>query len=251
MTQPEDFIGRIGDTVSFCVEARGENLTYQWQVSTDGGSSWYDSTGGGYATPRVYGFQVTETRVGNLYRCKVTDGDGNVVYSEPGKIILLTEDWTNTYNADGLRTRRTNGSKTYEYVYNGGQLTRMTVGDDVLTFGYNANGSPMYVQWNDNARYYYVTNLQGDVTAIVSVNGICVVEYTYDAWGNVLSVTGLRADNLGALNPLRYRGYVYDTESTLYYFRCRWGMALTSDNQLFSCIFRHDGVPYRHQLIRR
>jgi hypothetical protein len=38
------------------------------------------------------------------------------------------------------------------------------------------------------------------------------VEYTYDAWGNLLSVTGSLANTLGADNPLRYRGYVYDTQ---------------------------------------
>jgi hypothetical protein len=33
-------------------------------------------------------------------------------------------------------------------------------------------------------------------------------EYTYDAWGKVLTATG----NLAAANPLRYRGYFYDEE---------------------------------------
>lgn len=74
----------------------------------------------------------------------------------------------------------------------------------------------------DDVCYYYVTNIQGDVVAIVSVNGIPVVEYTYDAWGNILSVDGSRADNLGRLNPLRYRGYVYDVETGLYYLQSRY-----------------------------
>jgi YD repeat-containing protein len=57
-----------------------------------------------------------------------------------------------------------------------------------------------------------VTNLQGDVVAILDNTGNPVVEYTYDAWGNLLSVTGSLANTLGADNPLRYRGYVYDTQ---------------------------------------
>ena len=60
------------------------------------------------------------------------------------------------------------------------------------------------------------------MTAIVSVNGIPVVEYTYDAWGNILTITGERADNLGKYNPLRYRGYIDDREYGLYYLQSRY-----------------------------
>ena len=31
--------------------------------------------------------------------------------------------------------------------------------------------------------YYYATNLQGDVVAILDADGNVKVEYTYDAWG--------------------------------------------------------------------
>lgn len=37
-----------------------------------------------------------------------------------------------------------------------------------------------------------------------------MVEYAYDAWGNVLSVAGSYASTLGQNNPIRYRGYYYD-----------------------------------------
>ena len=46
--------------------------------------------------------------------------------------------------------------------------------------------------------------------------------YTYDAWGNILSVGGPMASTLGQENPLRYRGYVYDTETGLYYLQSRY-----------------------------
>ena len=71
-------------------------------------------------------------------------------------------------------------------------------------------------------RYFYLTNLQGDVTAIITVGGTTVVEYTYDAWGNILTVTGGMANTLGKANPLRYRGYVYDEETGLYYVSSRY-----------------------------
>ena len=45
---------------------------------------------------------------------------------------------------------------------------------------------------------------------------------TYDAWVKPLTVTGSLATTLGTHNPLRYRGYVYDTETELYYLQSRY-----------------------------
>ena len=57
---------------------------------------------------------------------------------------------------------------------------------------------------------------------LTTVYGVLKVAYTYDAWGNVLSVTGPLADTLGYWNPCRYRGYVYDKETGLYYCNSRY-----------------------------
>lgn len=42
--------------------------------------------------------------------------------------------------------------------------------------------------------------------------------YYYDAWGKILASTG----ELAELNPLRYRGYVYDQETGFYYLQSRY-----------------------------
>jgi uncharacterized protein RhaS with RHS repeats len=68
--------------------------------------------------------------------------------------------------------------------------------------------------------YYYVKNLQGDIVKIIDENGTEVTGYVYDAWGNTLTTTG--DTTLGSLNPLRYRGYVYDTDTGLYYLQYRY-----------------------------
>ena len=97
----------------------------------------------------------------------------------------------------------------------------MTVDGNTLYFAYDASGTPMSVTYN-GTNYYYATNLQGDVTAILNASGTAVVQYTYDAWGKILTTTGSMASTLGVHNPLRYRGYVYDTETTLYYLQSRY-----------------------------
>lgn len=52
--------------------------------------------------------------------------------------------------------------------------------------------------------------------------GAAVVTYNYDPWGALLAIGGSKADTLGKLNPFRYRGYVYDDETGLYYLRSRY-----------------------------
>ncbi len=129
--------------------------------------------------------------------------------------------WTFTYDANGMRTQRSNGSTTYNYTYHGSQLTHMTIGSNSLHFYYDASGMPLSVVYN-GATYYYILSLQGDVVAILNSSGVSVVEYTYDAWGRLLSATGSMSGTLGLHNPLRYRGYVYDRETGLYYLQSRY-----------------------------
>lgn len=45
-----------------------------------------------------------------------------------------------------------------------------------------------------------------------------MASYCYDAWGKILSSSG----DLAELNPLRYRGYVYDQETGFYYLQSRY-----------------------------
>jgi len=90
-----------------------------------------------------------------------------------------------------------------------------------MYISYDASGSPMSITQGSDT-YYYVTNIQGDVIAILNSSGTAVAEYVYDAWGNIFSTTGSMATTLGKYNPLRYRGYVYDEEYGLYYLQSRY-----------------------------
>ena len=133
------------------------------------------------------------------------------------------------YNAEGLRiqkiTTETTASgtttTTTDYILHGKNIVHLTQGDDELHFFYDASNKPAIVDFNDT-KYGYVQNLQGDVIQIIDANGAVVVEYTYDAWGKVLNVTGSMAGTLGKIQPFRYRGYVYDVETGLYYLRSRY-----------------------------
>ena len=89
-----------------------------------------------------------------------------------------------------------------------------------MDFGFYS-GNVVGLHYN-NKPYYFQKNLQGDVIRILDYSGNVVVEYTYDAWGKVLSVTGSLANTLGQRNPFRYRSYYYDSETGFYYLQSRY-----------------------------
>ena len=64
-------------------------------------------------------------------------------------------------------------------------------------------------------------DVQGNIIAIVDSSGWLMVEYNYDAWGRNTCFDESTV-NLGTLNPFRYRGYYYDTETKLYYLKTRY-----------------------------
>ena len=70
--------------------------------------------------------------------------------------------------------------------------------------------------------YFYVKNLQGDIVSIVDESGTAIVNYSYDSWGRLLQIEGSKKDTIGILNPFRYRGYYYDTETGMYYLKNRY-----------------------------
>ena len=75
----------------------------------------------------------------------------------------------------------------------------------------DANGSIGSISYNGNS-YYYVRNAQNDIIGITDKTGVFVARYTYDEWGNVVSITDGNGNDVSAdsthianLNPFRYR----------------------------------------------
>ena len=83
--------------------------------------------------------------------------------------------------------------------------------------------------------YFYIRNVQNDVIGLHDSEGKVVVNYSYDTWGNIVSITGSLKDSVGVKNPYRYRGYRYDEETGLYYLQSRyynaeWGRFINCDD---------------------
>jgi RHS repeat-associated protein len=125
-----------------------------------------------------------------------------------------------SYDSNGMRTQKTvDGVKTNYYYDSNKNLIALVRGNDTLLFYYNSDGSATSFSYN-GTMYFYVKNLQGDVVRIIDLSGTEVASYVYDAWGNIKDTKGV--PTIREINPIRYRGYVYDTETSLYYLQSRY-----------------------------
>ena len=84
--QPENVTCNVGATVSLSLTATGVTA-YQWQFSSDGGNTWSKLYWDG-ATTDTMTFTANETRMANLYRCMLTDADGNEVYTNVVRVYV-------------------------------------------------------------------------------------------------------------------------------------------------------------------
>lgn len=78
--QPKDATGAVGDPVVFTVTAMNVN-SYQWQVAKIGTETWTNSSSPGNATKSVT-VNITSSVYNYRLRCKLTDADGNIIYTD-------------------------------------------------------------------------------------------------------------------------------------------------------------------------
>ena len=94
--QPECVVASMGDTVRFTVEAEGDGLTYQWQYMPVNSTKWTDWVSESAVTSSFMLKMSTDTRLTASYRCRITDEDGNEIYSDnvrvfSGSLIAITK----------------------------------------------------------------------------------------------------------------------------------------------------------------
>ena len=201
-----------------------ETVTYEY-----GDANWRDKL------TAVNGSTIRYDAIGN----PLNDGTWTYTWQNGRQLQKMQKSGVTAefvYNADGLRVQKTVNGVATKYTLHGKNVVHMTSGTDELHFFYDAQNRPAVVVYNGTA-YAYVKSLQGDVVAILDENGNAVVSYGYDAWGAPLWCTGELAETLGKVQPFRYRGYVFDEETGLYYLRSRyynprWGRFVNADGAI-------------------
>ena len=141
---------------------------------------------------------------------------------EKGRQLKSITDGTNTvtftYDEFGERISKTAGGITTNYVYENGKLLREITGREKIDFIYGAEGIIGIRIGNEN--YLYRKNVYGDVTEIYDASGVKVGKYKYTAFGEC--EVEMNTNGIAEKNPIRYRGYYYDTETSLYYLKTRY-----------------------------
>ena len=99
-----------------------------------------------------------------------------------------------------------------------------------MWFYYDANGKRLGFSDYNGYAYYYIYNAMGDVIGLYDQYGD-VIYYHYDTWGKLVSITnvlgeeityGMAKWTIAQENPFRYRGYMYDNNTQLYYLNSRY-----------------------------
>ena len=234
------------------VNAPTESKTY-----TYGNSTWRDLLTAVDGSPIVYeGQTYTNGTVsgdvisGNPIR--YTNGTKtytNLTWQHGRQLASITtggKTYTYDYDAEGIRTQKVVDGVVHSYITQNGKVVQESFpyGNTtvIMIFTYDEQGKPFglwysYDGGNSFHQYYYAINAQGDVEGIFltkknTTTGTQEVHwmghYTYDAWGNITSITnavGAPLTNPASVvsrNPLRYRGYYYDTETGFYYLQSRY-----------------------------
>ena len=183
-----------------------------------------------------------------------------LAYTMQGRLASMTYGETGVlyeYNTDNIRIGKTDReSGAYvTYIVDGSRIMReehYSAQDTLLytlDFLYESDGSllgftyqgPSELSSTTTFTCLYLKNLQGDIVGLYNQTDTILVRYMYDAWGNIIDT--ICADGgvltsvcqlLAEVNPFRYRGYYYDTETGFYYLNSRYydpatGRFLTKD----------------------
>jgi RHS repeat-associated protein len=102
-----------------------------------------------------------------------------------------------------------------------------------LAYLYTADGRPYAAIYSDETTavpFSMLTTDRGDVVALLDSSGETFASYRYDQWGRPLSTQTAATGKVGAYlaatiasrQVLRYAGYAWDAESSLYYCSARY-----------------------------
>lgn len=124
------------------------------------------------------------------------------------------------YNAAGQRTyKEVNGPSptAVRYVYDGPLLIAETnvIGNSLAKYHYSASGRLLSME-RAGQHYFYLLDGLGTPIAMTSAEGLIVVRYRVDAWGNPVATVGDSANIFG------FTGYPVDDETGLHYANARY-----------------------------
>jgi RHS repeat-associated protein len=231
-----------GEGVTYAYDAAG-NRTAMTSTVSGAIAYTYDAAN---RLLTVGGATATWDANGNM----LTKGSTAYTYDAANRLTQVISGTTTvqyTYNGDGKRVGRTQGSSTTHYLWDtnsplavvvlevtDGVTTTYLYGADLLA-QYDAAGNPTYL----------LTDGQGNVRLLVDAAGNVVGRYDYDVFGAVRSASG------SASTTYRNAGHAADDPVGLVYMRARWydpalGRFLSPDPRLPGAWNSQDWNRYVH-----
>ena len=180
------------------------------------------------------GHSITYNDAGYPTQYPVKGVDSRLEWTYNGRLATVFPSNGGAYNyiydSYGRRvTKNHNGSQFY---YSGDTLVAETRAQGkYFEYMYDESGRPQGMYYYDGTKlnkYYFLLNLQGDVVQLRAQNNSLIAEYIYSAYGEILSIKDANgnditdSNHIANVNPIRYRGYYYDTETGFYYLKSRY-----------------------------
>ena len=136
-----------------------------------------------------------------------------------GTLSKIGDNITYTYNAKKVRTKKVVNGVDTSFLLDGTRIIKTTTNNVDIIYRYVLNKLVGFCY--NNIEFIYERNILGDIVRIHnSETGTIVGEYAYDSYGNHSIIKDV--DGIATLNPFRYRGYFFDSESNLYYLNSRY-----------------------------
>jgi len=199
-----------------------DNSVISTDTYTYGNSNWEDQLTKFNNQEITYDMIGNPLTIGNNILLSWINGRSLNSYQDSSRDLKATY----KYNQNGIRiSKRVNDVET-KYYLEGKRIIYERRGNNLIKYLYDSTGILGLVYNNDV--YYYIKNLQGDIIGLLDSTYNKIVSYEYDSWGRVLSVKDnegniiIDSNNIGIINPFRYRGYYYDEETSLYYLNSRY-----------------------------
>ena len=139
-------------------------------------------------------------------------------------VEIGTKKYLYKYDSLGQRVIKEEGNNKERYQYQDGRIKQVEKeGEYSLIYSYSSNGiiqSVSEISNKDIKTYFYLIDIIGNIVGLVDGNGNIVVEYDYSSYGKV----EVKKDTVGISKKdhIRYKGYIYDEETKLYYLISRY-----------------------------
>jgi RHS repeat-associated protein len=190
----------------------GDNLT---QIGTS--TLTYDAANELTALTQTAGTTTfTYDTQGNRVKQKSPGGTTiTLTYDQANRLTAYGTTATYASNGDGLRMSKTVGGVPEAFTWDVAESLPLLLQDGTTLYVYGPGGLPLE-QVNGSTVLYYHQDQLGSTRALTNSTGAVVVDYAYDAYGNLTGTTGI------ATNPFRYAGQYTDAESSFQYLRARY-----------------------------